>query len=331
MSRNRQLQPETTWRPAASFERIKARASLLADIRSFFQQAGVLEVDTPLLSSAATPDPAIESLSTRYHGPAVSTDGLLYLHSSPEFPMKRLLAAGSGPIYQICKVFRDGEAGRYHNPEFSLLEWYRPGCDHHRLMDEVEALVQSLLPAKRPVVRLSYQELFERYLGLDPHLSSSADLRRVAAEQGVAGDLPLSDPDQWLDLLLSHCIEPQLAGSGLCFVYDYPASRAALAKITPGDPPLAERFELYLDGVELANGFHELADAGEQRTRFQRELEARRRAGASLPPLDERLLAALQCCLPDCAGVALGVDRLLMHLTGAKHIDQVLAFPIDRA
>ena len=322
---------KTQWRPAASPDRIKARAALLAAIRSFFQHAGVLEVDTPALSSAGATEQAIESLHTRYHGPGAPPGGLLYLHTSPEFAMKRLLAAGSGPIYQICKVFRDGEAGRYHNPEFSLLEWYRPQYDHHRLMDEMEALLQSLLPAPRPVTRLSYQELFQRYLGIDPHGATCTSLRRLAGQQGIAGDLQLTGKDPWLDLLLSHCIEPELSDAGLVFVYDYPASQAALARITPGEPPLAARFELYLDGVELANGFHELADAGEQRQRFQLDLEKRRRAGGVLPPLDERLLAALQSGLPDCSGVALGIDRLLMQITGAEHIDQVLAFPLERA
>ena len=322
---------DAAWRPAACFHRIKARAALLAEIRSFFQRAGVLEVDTPTLSQAAATDPAIESLHTRYNGPGAPPGGMLYLHTSPEFAMKRLLAAGSGPIYQICKVFRDAERGRYHNPEFSLLEWYRPQFDHHRLMDEVEALLQSLLPAPRPVVRVSYRELFHRYLDIDPHDVTCASLRRLAGQQGIKGDLELSGTDAWLDLLLSHCIEPQLAGTGLCFVYDFPASQASLARINPGSPPLAARFELYLDGVELANGFHELGDADEQRLRFQTDLERRRRGNNALLPMDQRLLTALHSGLPDCSGVALGIDRLLMRMTDADHIDQVLAFPLERA
>ena len=304
---------------------------MLAAIRSFFSHHGVLEVETPVLSAAAASDPAIESLTTCYRGPGAPAGGRMYLHTSPEFAMKRLLAAGSGPIYQICRVFRDGESGRRHNPEFTLLEWYRPEYDHHQLMDEVEVLLLSLLPAPRPVSRFSYRELFQHHLGIDPHSASTDSLRRLANERGIEVDLSLDCRDAWLDLLLSHCIEPRLAGSGLCFVHDYPASQASLARVEPGDPPLAARFECYLDGVELANGFHELADAGEQRRRFQHDLEIRQHSRGKLPPLDERLLAALQFGLPDCAGVALGIDRLLMQITGADHIDQVLTFPLERA
>ncbi len=320
------------WRPVATPRRLQARARLLAGVRDYFHGAGVMEVETPACSVAAVTDPAIDSLATRYSGPGAANGRTLYLHTSPEFPMKRLLAAGSGAIFQICRVFRDGESGRFHNPEFTLLEWYRPGCDHHRLMDDVAALVQALLPAPAVEERISYTALFHRHLGIDPFVLPPQALRLVAGNQGVPGvdSLDLPDRDSWLDLLMTHCIEPALP-PGLCFIYDYPASQASLARIRSGDPPVSERFELYLDGLELANGFHELRDAAEQRRRFQHDLVRRRELGKPLPPLDERFLSALEAGLLDCAGVALGIDRLLMRVTGASHIDQVLAFPLERA
>jgi len=291
-----------------------------------------MEVETPVCSSSAATDPSIDSLSTGFTGPGAATGRRLYLHTSPEFPMKRLLAAGSESIYQICRVFRDGEAGRFHNPEFTLLEWYRPGFNHHQLMDEVSALVRTLLPSCHQEQRFSYRELFQNHLGVDPHHLSLAQLQNLAVARGIqqAKELDLQEGDGWLDLLITHCIEPELP-SGLCFVYDYPESQASLARVRPDVPAVAERFELYLDGLELANGFHELADPEEQRRRFQIELEQRRQAGKSLAPMDKRLLAALEAGLPDCSGVALGIDRLLMRITGASHIDEVLAFPFDRA
>ncbi len=322
--------PGPRWRPAVGPEALRARARLLRGIRRFLDERGVLEVETPVLSRAGTTDPAIDSLATRFTGPGAAAGLPLWLHTSPEFPMKRLLAAGSGPIYQICRVFRDGEAGRLHNPEFTLLEWYRPGFDLARLMDEVSALVRSLLPACAGDTRATYGDLFQRHLGIDPHRASVDELRRAARAAGVDPSLEAGDRDAWLDLLMSHCIEPRLP-DGLCFVHDYPASQAALARLRPGDPPVAERFELYLDRVELANGFHELADAAEQRRRFEGDLARRRAEGRPGPPLDEALLQALAAGLPDCSGVALGVDRLLMRVVGADRIDQVLAFPIDRA
>lgn len=312
---------------------LQARARLLAKIRAFFDRAGVLEVETPACSFHAATDPALESLQASYTGPGAPTKRPLYLHTSPEFPMKRLLAAGSGAIYQICKVFRDGELGRQHNPEFTLLEWYRPGFDYHRLMEEVAVLVNTLLPKERPVEYFSYSEVFHRFAGLDPHNATAAKLKGCAVEQGItgAGALDLSSQDAWLDLLLTHCIEPQLGRNTLCFLYDYPASQASLARVRPGAPSLAERFELYIEGMELANGFHELADASEQRRRFEQDLLRRRAECRPAVPMDKNFLAALEAGLPDCAGVALGIDRLLMQITGAQRIDEVLAFPLEQA
>lgn len=320
------------WRPSASIERLRARAQLLGRIRDFFDHLGVLEVETPVCSLHANTDPTIESLHSNYSGPGAPLGIPLYLHTSPEFAMKRLLAAGCGPIYQICKVFRDGELGRFHNPEFTMLEWYRPGYDHHQLMEEVEALVVGLFDHPFSIVRTSYQQLFQSTLGIDPHLCSEDELKRCAVTSGIPGieALALNGRDEWLDLLMTHCIEPAM-GPGLCFVYDYPTSQASLARIRPGNPAVAERFELYLDGVELANGFHELTDGEDQRQRFQADIVQRRTTGLTEVPMDRHLLNALESGMPSCAGVALGVDRLLMRLVGAEHIDQVLAFPLLRA
>ncbi len=322
------------WRPGAGLDALRLRARLLAGIREFFAIREVLEVDTPALSPAAASDPALASFAVRYQGPGPLHGQNLYLHTSPEFPMKRLLAAGSGSIYQLAKVFRDGEAGSRHNPEFTLLEWYRPGYDHHRLMDEARDLVIALL-GQQPVRRLSYRDVFLTHLGLDPFRTEVPELAAVATVQGLVPppSMPTTDPDPWLDLLLSHCIEPRL-GPGLVFVYDYPASQAALARLRwddPHGPPVGERFELYLDGVELANGFHELADGAEQRRRFEADNAARQARGLPVMPLDGRLLAALDAGLPDCAGVALGVDRLVMQAAGADSLEAVLAFAINRA
>lgn len=324
----------TPWAPVATREVLRQRADMLARMRAFFAERGVLEVDTPVLSSAATPDPQLESLRTRYVGPGVAQGCELYLQTSPEFPMKRLLASGSGAIFQICKVFRDGEAGRLHNPEFTLLEWYRPGFTFAALMDEVSELVLRILPddaIQAPIERLSYAAAFQRFLGLDPHQASLAEIQRCAGKSGSVVGLATDTRDAWLDLLLSHHIAPQLGQDRLTFLFDYPASQAALARVRADAPPVAERFELFYQGIELANGFHELADADEQRERFERDLELRFRNGQAQVPLDERLLAALAAGLPDCSGVALGVDRLLMLALRLPSLEQVLTFPVDRA
>ncbi|MCW8919062.1 MAG: EF-P lysine aminoacylase EpmA [Gammaproteobacteria bacterium] len=320
---------ESDWQPRATLENLRRRAQILQRIRVFFAQRGVWEVETPTLSAAALSSPAIDSFATRYTGPGHAAGVNLYLHTSPEFAMKRLLAAGSGPIYQLGKVFRQGEAGRRHNPEFTLLEWYRPGLDHHQLMDEVEALVAPILGLAGRAQRLSYREAFLRFAGLDPFAASIAELRATAQRLDIQGFDAGEARDSWLDLILSHRIEPQLGCAGLCFLTDYPASQAALARLSPDNPVVAERFELYFQGVELANGFHELGGSAEQRRRFESELAQRAAQGRETPPLDERLLAALEAGLPDCAGVALGVDRVVMLALGARSLDEVIAFTID--
>lgn len=326
--------PNPPWQPHASIESLRERALLLARIRRFFDERDVLEVETPVLSAAATPDPALASFVTQYRGPVFPQGRALYLHTSPEFPMKRLIAAGSGPIYQICKVFRDGEAGRLHNPEFTMLEWYRPGFDHHRLMSEVEALVGPILGLAIPAERLDYRSAFLRHAGLDPHRATHADFLACARKQGVEirhGMESETRTSVWCDLLLTHLVEPKLGRGQMTFLYDYPAEQAALARVHPGNPPLAERFELYVEGIELANGFHELGSREEQAMRFARQNETRTAQGLSTMPVDGHFLDALDAGFPDCAGVALGIDRLLILKTGNRRIEDVLAFPLERA
>jgi lysyl-tRNA synthetase class 2 len=254
--------------------------------------------------------------------------------------MKRLLAAGSGDIYQIGHVVRGFERGRLHNAEFTLIEWYRIGFSLGQLMDEVEALVRSLLGAAAPGAseRVSYREAFQRELTLDPLAASLAELAQAAQPLGLTGGgaataraAAAMSRDDWLELLMGAIVGPRLGRAALTFVYGYPATQAALARLDPADPRVAERFELYCGGVELANGFHELTSAAEQRARFGQDNARRQQLGLPVYPLDERLLAALAAGLPDCAGVALGFDRLAMLALGAAHIEEVLAFPTPRA
>lgn len=311
------------WRPAAGMAALKFRAELLAGIRVFFATRGVLEVTTPALAASGATDPQIESfLLEDAQGPG-------WLQSSPEFHMKRLLAAGSGAIYQLGPAFRQEEQGRWHNREFTLLEWYRPDFDHHRLMDEVQALWTALVPEVAPNwPRYRYAQLFADALQLDISHCDTAALR--AALHNSLGELP-SDLDRsgLLDAAMGLLIGPQLGQDTPCFVYDYPAEQAALAQVRDGQ--WASRFELYWQGIELANGFHELRDASEQRRRFGADLQARKAQGKAAVKADEALLAALEHGLPDCAGVALGVDRWCALLLGADELAAVLAFPADRA
>lgn len=297
---------------------------MLEDIRAFFSERGVLEVETPYLSTAGATDPHLHSLATRM------ADGRTrYLHTSPEFPMKRLLAAGSGPIWQACRVFRDGETGRRHNPEFSMLEWYRPGFDAGDLMDEIEALVAATGGPAGPAVRFAWRDAFRDAVGIDPFEADASSLSNAARDHGIhAGEMDRGD---WLDLLFSEVVCTGFPPGKPQFITRFPAEQAALARLCPDDPRCAERFEYFVGPVELANGYHELTDAAEQRSRFEADLSRRRASGLPEPPVDERLLAALESGLPDVSGVALGLDRLLMVLTGADTMDQVLPFPVERA
>ena len=309
-------------------------------IRLFFYKNKVLEVDTPTLSAATVPDPFIESFHTHYYSVSqrLSTEKF-YLHTSPEFPMKRLLASGSGSIFQVSKVFRQGESGKKHNPEFTLLEWYRDGWDHHQLMQEVNQLLVLLLENHRdlaPTQSLSYADAFWQKLAINPHTVSKQELIACTEKAGLANVLSENEhQDRFLELLFSHLIEPDLGKEGdkacLCFLYHYPASQASLAKTAMHNGQLlAERFEVFIDGLEIGNGFHELTDAQEQRRRFAEDNEVRMQAGLELIPMDENFLAALEH-LPDCAGVAIGLDRLLMIMGHVQHINEVLAFPIEQA
>lgn len=313
----------TDWRPWAAPDVLKRRADLLRRIREFMQARGILEVETPALLAAAATDPNIRSLHTRVEAPGHARDA--WLHTSPEFHMKRLLADGSGPIFQIAKVFRDGEHGRLHQPEFTMLEWYRPGFSQHELMDEIVDLLADLGLAVN--ARTSYAEAFRTHAGLDVGEADLSCFVRRAAALGFLSEPP--ERAALVDFLFSETVAPRLGLDGGTFIYDFPAEQAALARVRPCNPPLAERFELFLDGMEIANGFHELADPDEQRRRFEADNARRRRAGLPQMKIDEHLLAALGR-LPDCSGVALGLDRLLLVLIGSRDIRDVLAFPFER-
>ncbi|WP_163134553.1 elongation factor P--(R)-beta-lysine ligase [Agarivorans sp. Alg241-V36] len=322
---------ETLWQPSASIQSLQQRAKIINKIRCFFAKREVMEVDTPCLSQACVSDVHLHSFSTTLSGPAAPQTLPLYLQTSPEFHMKRLLAAGSGCIYQLAKAFRNEEAGRFHNPEFTMLEWYRIGFDHFTLMDEIDALMHEVL-AWEKAERISYVEAFEQQLGLNPLSASHAEFIEVAKTLGVE-DLVAREPDRdtILQLLFSLGVEPKIAQQRPCFVYHFPASQAALAKISPDDPQVAERFELYFKGVELANGFHELTDAEEQAQRFAKDQQVRENMGLAAAQVDQRFLAALGAGLPTCAGVALGIDRLLMLALDAPNIQAVQSFSVERA
>ena len=347
------LTPTSPWRPTATRAMLEQRAILLSRARRFFADGGVLEVDTPMVVNAPVTDVHIHSARVDLGAPLpvagasaqhTETSRPFFLHTSPEYAMKRLLAAGSGDIYQICHVVRGFEHGRLHNAEFTLIEWYRVGFTLDDLMSEVDALVRALLG---PVAtghgseRITYREAFVRELGLDPFTASVGELSQAARKSGFddggsgdsGGATATSAPhrDELLDFLMGAVVGPRLGANALTFVHGYPATQAALARLDPQDPRAALRFELYCEGVELANGFHELASPAEQRARFNQDIAERHRIGLPAFPPDELLLAALEAGLPECSGVALGFDRTLMLATGAKIIDEVLPFPTERA
>jgi lysyl-tRNA synthetase class 2 len=311
------------WQPTASTAHLKARADLLHNIRTYFSSQQVMEVETPILSSAGNTDPEISSIRTQSGK---------FLRTSPEFALKRLLAAGSGDVYELGRVFRAGESGRCHNPEFTMLEWYRIGYSHHQLMDEVATLVRVCGQGKFDKWRedrLSYRQLFLQHLSFDPFTADEQTLSACAKKNGI-DDIELNRK-QWLDLLISLVIQPALPEKCLTFVYDYPADQAALSRIRPGSPSVAERFELYLGQTELANGYQELTNAVEQQQRFDAENAKRKVLGEEVYRVDQHLIAALENGLPECAGVALGVDRLLMAIEDVDSINEVTAFPASRA
>jgi lysyl-tRNA synthetase class 2 len=320
------------WQPSASFDALRLRARLNSAVRGFFSERGVVEVETPVLSRAGNTDPNIASFSLEFSGRTDGAPRRRWLRTSPEYPLKRLLSAGFGDCYELGRVFRDGEAGGRHNPEFTMLEWYRVGWDHRRLIEETAALVNAalaLVGRSAQLRQVSYHDLYRQQLGIDPASASDADLRAALGE--VVIDPEGLDRDDWLDLLMTHRLQPLFPADQLLALYDYPASQCALARIRNEDPPVAERFELYLGPLELANGYHELADAVEQGARFERDLARRAQRNEALPPRDEALLAALDAGFPSCAGVALGMDRLMMAMLGTTRIADVLAFDFARA
>jgi elongation factor P--(R)-beta-lysine ligase len=301
--------------PSGTLDNLKQRAVIIQNIRHFFQQRNVLEVETPLLCTATVTDPYIESIQ------ATANQQRLFLQTSPEYAMKRLIASGIGDCFQLCKAFRDDEQGHLHNNEFTMLEWYRLGFDHHQLMDEMDDLLQLVLNCPK-ASRLSYQQLFKKHLGINPHDTSITQLENIAKKHDAYDSIhqACNTIDDWLMLLLSELIEPKLGFDAPCMIHDYPKSQAALAKIAGGK---AQRFEVYVNGIELANGFNELTNAQEQRTRFEKDLTTRKSLNKFMPPIDENFLVALKHGLPNCAGVALGVDRLVMIALGEKNIGRV--------
>lgn len=317
------------WQPTASVKNLLTRAKLLAEIRRFFTDRGLLEVETPVLSEFGVTDVHLATFSTEFISPFGEQSKTLWLSTSPEYHMKRLLAAGSGPIFQIGKVFRNEEAGNRHNPEFTMLEWYRPHFDMYRLINEVDDLLQQILECL-PAESMSYQFAFQQYVGLDPLSADLSELAEKAKKHQLIG-AENENRDTLLQFLFSTVVEPQIGQEAPVVVYHFPASQAALAQISSEDLRVAERFEFYYKGLELANGFHELSDAREQLRRFQQDNLQREKMGLPVRAIDTRLLAALQAGIPNCSGVALGVDRLLMIAMGTESIKDVISFAMDNA
>jgi elongation factor P--(R)-beta-lysine ligase len=328
------VSPESAWAPGSARDALRLRGWLNRMIREFFHARGVLEIETPMLSRAGNTDPNIASFSLEFSGRTDGAPRTRWLRTSPEFALKRLLAAGVGDCYELGRVFRDGEAGGRHNPEFTMLEWYRVGWNHLQLADETAELVQAalaLVGRTGAIARSTFRDLYRDTLGIDPFTADEATLRNALGDVRI--DPERLTRDDWLDLLMTHRIQPAFAADAILVVHDYPASQCALARIRGGGDgmPVAERFELYLGTLELANGYHELLDAREQRQRFERDLGVRAARGQPMPPIDEALLAALEVGLPECAGVALGIERLLMGMLGSDRIADVLAFDFARA
>lgn len=319
------------WRPTCGLAQLQQRAQLLADIRAFFARRQVMEVETPLLCQTTGTDPQLDFFATDYR--FLPQPQALFLQTSPEFAMKRLLAAGSGCIYQICKAFRNGESGRFHNPEFTLLEWYRLDFALPQLMTEVGELISTLLEPRLPlkkVAQVSYSALFEKITGLNPLNFSVAAYQHYARENELsdACDVCGDDHALWLDLIFSYKIQPQLGLDEVCLVHGYPAFLPSLARVNQHNPLIVDRFEVFVAGMELGNGFFELADAAEQERRFDSEILQRQAKNLPSVKKDKYLLAALKSGLPDCSGVALGLDRLLMLLAQSDSINEVLTFPV---
>lgn len=317
------------WHPSASIQTLLKRAEIIREIRQFFSDRGILEVETPVLSEFSVTDVHLSTFNTQFLSPFSSEAKTLHLMTSPEYHMKRLLAAGSGAIFQLCKVFRNEEAGKRHNPEFTMLEWYRPHFDMYRLINEVDDLLQQILDCP-PAESFSYQFVFQTYVGLDPLSATKAQLVEKARKHGF----PCEDDenrDTLLQFLFSEIVEANIGKDRPTAVYHFPSTQAALAQVSSEDHRVAERFEFYYKGLELANGFHELSDAKEQIRRFQQDNVEREKMGLAPQQLDTRFLAALQAGIPNCSGVALGVDRLLMIALNAERIEEVMSFGVENA
>jgi len=326
------MDPHDDFRPTAGPENLRMRAKLLRRTRDFFERRGFLEVETPILSADTVVDRHLDPFQVEVPDPSGGQRRRMWLQTSPEFAMKRLLAAGFGAIYQITRAFRQGEQGPLHNPEFTMVEWYRTGDGMDEGMQLTGDLCEALLQ-RGPAERLTYAAAFERYVGVDPHTAETGDLVSAVQAHGIAAPETLSpeDRDGWLDLLLVECVQPNLGRTRPVVLYDYPASQAALARIRAENPPVAERFELYVSGIELANGFHELLDPTELLQRNAAANAQRLADGKEPLPEQSRLIAAMQSGLPAAVGVALGFDRLVMLAAGAKGLAEVMAFPFDRA
>lgn len=320
---------EPQWQPTASIQNLLARAKIITEIRRFFTDRGLLEVETPILSEFNVTDVHLSTFGTEFNSPFSSQSKKLWLSTSPEYPMKRLLAAGSGAIFQICKVFRNEEAGKNHNPEFTMLEWYRPHFDMYRLINEVDDLLQQILDCE-PAESMSYQFAFQEYVGIDP-LSAPREMLIEKAKQHHLENAEQEDRDTLLQFLFSTVVEPKIGQNRPVAIYHFPATQAALAQISSEDHRVAERFEFYYKGIELANGFNELTDANEQRHRFEQDNRQREQLGLPTSQIDERFLSALKAGVPNCSGVALGVDRLIMIALNAENIKEVIAFSIENA
>ncbi len=324
-----------SWQPTLSWENAQKRAQILQQVRQFFNERNVVEVETPALSLGTVTDVYLDAFTCRYHFLSDSTvehATPLYLQTSPEFHMKRLLASGYGCIFQIAKAFRHEGSGRYHNPEFTMLEWYRLGFDHFDLMNEVAELLKIVLGCVEPI-QITYQQLFIEQLGLDPLNANRKQLIAVITENDKLSDWLVTEQnsDILLQFIFSEIIEPNIGNSAPCFVYNFPQPQASLAKICPDDKRVAQRFECYYQGIELVNGFNELTDAKHQLQRFQQDNSQRNKLGLLEKRIDNNFISALSYGLPQCSGVALGIDRLIMLVLKAEHIEQVISFPVERA
>ncbi|WMY97109.1 MAG: elongation factor P--(R)-beta-lysine ligase [Arsenophonus sp.] len=327
------MNEKINWQPNISINNLLKRSKVINEIRRFFIDRGVVEVETPILSKFTVTDVHLFPFETQFIAPLIYDNiNKMYMITSPEYHMKRLIAAGSGPIYQMVKSFRNKEKGRYHNPEFTILEWYRPNYDMYRLIDEVDDLLQQILDCV-PTNRISYQQVFQRYLNIDP-LSLNLEkkiLCDVAFKFGFSNAYKEENKDILLQFLFTMGIEPHLGKEEPTVIYHFPASQALLAKISKEDNRVAERFEVYFKGIELANGFCELTDPEEHKKRFQNDNKIRKKIGLPIQPIDKYLLEALHQVMPDCSGVALGVDRLLMLALKIEKITDVMSFSIERA